>query len=166
MTGLDEFESELLCLLPRLRRFARSLTRDPVKADDLCQVAIERALRFRASLRDDARMDAWLFTMVRNCWTDEQRSQGRHQSRTVSLELVPADDLADRAAGTGPLTSMDLRRAVERLPVEQRECVALVWIEGFAYREASEMLGLPIGTLTSRLARARKALLAVLEEPE
>lgn len=110
-------------------------------------------------------MDAWLFTMVRNCWIDEQRSQGRHHSRTVSLELVPTEDLADRGADIGPIARMDLRRAVERLPDEQRECVALVWIEGFAYREASEMLGVPIGTLTSRLARARKALLAVLEEP-
>jgi len=158
---LEDFERELLALLPRLRRFARSLTRDEAEADDLCQVAIERALKRRAQHRPDARLDSWIFTIARNSWLDEVRSRQRR-----SMHLTSSDDLDDDASvatSMDPVTGMSLHQAMNALPLDQREAVALVWVEGLSYREASDILEIPVGTLTSRLARARQKLIMTLE---
>ena len=157
------FEAELLALLPRLRRFARALARDAADADDLCQTAIERALKARASWQDGTRLDAWMYRIVRNCWIDEARSRAR-----AALRLAP-EELGLSVAGDGEaeveaaVTGRDIDRAMARLPDEQREAVALVLVEGLAYRDAADVLEIPMGTLTSRLGRGRQALMAMLE---
>ena len=160
---LEAFERELLTLLPRLRRFARALARDVADADDLTQSALERALRARAQWQRGTRMDSWMMKIMRNCWIDEVRSRTR-RSRTFAPEeaalvappAIPSEaQRVEEADGVG--------RAMNLLPAEQREAVALVLVEGLSYREASELLEIPIGTLTSRLNRGRKALARTLE---
>jgi RNA polymerase sigma factor (sigma-70 family) len=159
--GLKQFEHELLELLPRLRRFARSLTRDSTEADDLCQAAVEKALKRRHQRRKEARLDAWMFMIMRNCWIDTQRSRRREADRFVSGDAAEARAMA--TPPSDPLAAAALHQAMGALPPEQREAAALVWVEGFSYAEAAQCLKIPLGTLTSRLARARGKLIKTLE---
>lgn len=153
---LQDFERELLTLLPRLRRFARSLARDAADADDLCQVALERALKSRHQWQEGTRLDAWMYRIIRNSWIDEVRTRTRRGQTFVAEEA----GLAIGAEGDADIRMemQDVDRAMRELPPEQREVIALVLVEGLAYREASKILGIPIGTLTSRLTRGRQAL--------
>ena len=154
-----EFNQELCALLPRLRRFARTLARDPADADDLVQVALERALARAAQWRPEARLDAWVFGIVRNAWIDEVRARQRGQ-RVFAPEEQGA--LVGESPFEGQDLAMSVQSALARLPEEQRMAIALVLIEGLSYREAAEAMDVPIGTLTSRLARGREALQALL----
>lgn len=156
---MDELRTELLGLLPRLRRFARVLARNPHDADDLVQTAIERALAHAGQLRADAPLAGWMFGIVRNAWIDEQRSRGRRGRLFAAAEA--GEDVAD-PRHAAPLEALAVQEAVARLPEEQRLAVALVLVEGLSYKEAAHIMEVPIGTLTSRLARARDALQAVL----
>ena len=160
---MQAFERELLTLLPRLRRFARALARDAADADDLTQAALERALKARGQWAPGTRLDAWMMKIVRNCWIDEMRSRAR-RART----FVPEEE--GTAVGSDAHREIEIRaemhdvdRAMNSLPAEQREAIALVLIEGLAYREAAELLEIPMGTLTSRLTRGRQALAQMLE---
>jgi RNA polymerase sigma-70 factor (ECF subfamily) len=148
----------LVRLLPRLRRFARAITGDPHDADDLVQTALARALARAAQWRPEQRLEGWVFGIVRNAWIDEQRGRGRR---------LFATDADIDALGTSPITGQETMLAVEKamaqLPEEQRSAVALVLVEGLSYREAAEALEVPVGTLTSRLARGRAALQALLD---
>jgi RNA polymerase sigma-70 factor (ECF subfamily) len=150
---------QIVALLPRLRRFARNLTRNPHDADDVLQIAVERALTRLDQWRSDARLDSWLFKIVRNAWIDEIRSRGRRDRVFAAAE-------AGDNVGHDPLATeielLSVQTAMARLPEEQREAVSLVLVEGLPYREAAEVLGVPVGTLTSRLARGRAALQAML----
>lgn len=158
------FESDLLALLPRLRRFAMSLSRDAADGDDLCQAAVERALKSRGQWQPGTRLDSWMFRIMRNLWIDEVRTRGR-RDRTFAPEEAGAavGDDGDRRIEMAVEIS-DVGRAMDRLPPEQREAIALVLVEGFAYREAAEILDIPMGTLTSRLVRGREALMRELGE--
>lgn len=156
-----ELRTELVELLPRLRRFARALARDPHDADDLVQTAIERALAAAGQLRADAPVAGWVFGILRHAWIDEQRARGRRARLFATGES--AEEVADPARGA-PLDSITVQDAVARLPEEQRLAVALVLVEGLSYKEAAHVMEVPIGTLTSRLARARDALQAMLGE--
>jgi RNA polymerase sigma-70 factor (ECF subfamily) len=138
------------------------LSRNPADADDLAQATVERALRSRDQWEPGSRLDSWLYRIMRNLWIDTVRSRGRREAHE-------APENEAQTVGSDPRESIDasleLQRAMaamDRLPAEQREVVALILIEGFGYREASEMLGLPIGTVSSRLVRGRTALLAML----
>jgi RNA polymerase sigma-70 factor (ECF subfamily) len=164
---LDRFESELVELLPRLRRFGRAIARDADDADDLVQVALERALRHRALWRTDTRLDSWMFRIMRNAWTDEVRKRAR-RGRVVEADAGRAAEVADPAQPSmeARLAARAAERALEALPEEQRMPVALVLIEGLSYREAAEVLGIPEGTLTSRLSRGRAELAATLLQGE
>ena len=160
---LDGFERELLTLLPRLRRFARALARDAADADDLVQASLERALKARDQWQEGTRLDSWMYRIVRNSWIDEARARTRRAQTFVAEEAgaaVGADGHEDieRAAAM-----RDVGRAMAELPEEQREAVALVLVEGLAYKEAAEILDVPMGTLTSRLTRGRQALARRLE---
>ena len=164
MTSALGFEDELSALLPRLRRFAHGLSRNPADADDLTQLTIERALRSRDQWQAGTRLDSWTYRIMRNLWIDTARSRVRKEK----FEAPPEEG---ESVGQDPRdaiqASIDLKRvmaAMERLPDEQREVVALILIEGFGYREASELLDLPIGTVSSRLVRGRTALLAMVGE--
>jgi len=158
------FDDQLASLLPRLRRFAHSLARDSADADDLTQATIERALKSRDQWQPGTRLDSWAYRIMRNLWIDTARARSRKSAREAPEEegLNIGDDPREAMDA-----SLDLKRvmaAMARLPDEQREVVALILVEGFGYREVSEMLGLPIGTVSSRLVRGRTALLAMVGE--
>ena len=162
MASSETFDSHLTQLLPRLRRFAFALSRNGADADDLAQATVERALRSRDQWQPGTRLDSWLYRIMRNLWIDTVRGRGRRERHEA-----PEDAAKD--VGEDPREAMDasmeLQRAMsamERLPDEQREVVALILIEGFGYREVSEMLDLPIGTVSSRLVRGRIALVEML----
>ncbi len=155
----QNIHDQIVALLPRLRRFARNLTRNPHDADDVVQIAVERALTRLDQWRSDARLDGWMFKIVRNAWIDELRSRARRDKIFLAAE---AGDIigTDSVASTTELLSV--QSAMAQLPDEQREAVSLVLVEGLPYKEAADVLDVPIGTLTSRLARGREALQAIL----
>ena len=159
-----DFDSGLTECLPRLRRFAHALSRDASDADDLTQSTIERALIARRQWQPGTRLDSWLYRIMRNLWIDTARSR----TRKARLEAPPeAGSNVGVDARPGMEASIDLARvmaAMDRLPDEQREVVALILVEGFGYRETAETLGLPIGTVSSRLVRGRMALLEMVGE--
>ncbi len=158
------FEAELVELVPRLRRFARGLVRDVGDADDLCQAAIERALKSRDQWQQGTRLDSWMYRITRNLWIDDRRAAGRrgiHAPIDESATQVAGDGAAQVEAGA---LRGDVDSAMAHLPDEQREVVMLVLVEGYAYREAAELLEVPIGTVTSRLARGRETLMYLLGE--
>jgi RNA polymerase sigma factor (sigma-70 family) len=159
MDQASPFEDQLAALLPRLRRFAHALSRNETDADDLTQATVERALRSRDQWQAGTRLDSWAYRIMRNLWIDTVRARARRDK--VEAPPEEADRLGTDGAGAME-ASVDLNRmmaAMERLPEEQREVVALILIEGFGYRETAEMLGVPIGTVSSRLVRGRTALL-------
>ncbi len=158
------FGDELCALLPRLRRFAHALSRTPADADDLTQMTIERALRAKTQWQAGTRLDSWLYRIMRNLWIDTVRSRGRKERFEAPVD--EAEKLGHDPRD-GVDAAIDLKRvmvAMDRLPAEQREVIALILIEGFGYREAAELLDLPIGTVSSRLVRGRAALLALIGE--
>ncbi len=158
----ETVHDDIVALIPRLRRFARTLTRDPHDADDVVQIALERALSRLDQWHRDARLDSWLFKIVRNAWIDEVRSRGR-RDRVFAGEEAGEHVGVDAMAGQTDLLSV--QSAMAMLPEEQRTTVSLVLVEGLSYQEAADVLGIPVGTLTSRLARARDAL-QILLDPE
>lgn len=164
MDQASPFEDQLASLLPRLRRFAHTLSRDATDADDLTQATIERALRAKDQWQPGTRLDSWAYRIMRNLWVDTARGRTRRAAREAPEEegLSVGED-----PRPGIEAAVDLHRvmaAMERLPDEQREVVALILVEGFGYREVSEMLGVPMGTVSSRLVRGRTALLAMVGE--
>lgn len=154
----DQLSNEIASLLPRLRRFARALAGQTADADDVVQIALERAWMRIDQFQPGTRLDAWLFSIVRNAWIDETRARARRARMFAPAELGESVGGGGEASAHMRLEAQDLCAAMQALPEEQREAVALVCVEGLAYREAADALGVPIGTLTSRLARGREAL--------
>lgn len=158
----DSVRRELASLVPRLRRFARALTRKPDEADDLVQIALEKALRNLDAWTPGTRLDSWMFRIMKNAWIDEVRS------RSVRTRVFAPEEAGERVGADGAaameihLDAQAVRSAMETLPEEQRVAVALVLVEGLSYREAADLLEVPMGTLTSRLARGRAAIEAKL----
>jgi len=154
----DAVRRDLVALLPRLRRFARALTRSVDEGDDLVQSALERALRNLDGWTPGTRLDSWMFRIMKNCWIDEIRS------KTVRDRVLAPEEAGVTVGNDGAmamehyLEAQAVRAAMNTLPEEQRLAVALVLVEGFSYREAADLLEVPIGTLTSRLARGRAAI--------
>jgi RNA polymerase sigma-70 factor (ECF subfamily) len=159
---LAAFEDDLVALLPRLRRFAHALARNAADADDLCQVTLEKALVARRQWQPDTRMDSWMYRIMRNSWIDTARARGRAAQTFVAEEAGQGVGMAGGAEARVALG--EVGAAMEALPDEQREAVALVLVEGLAYKEAAEILEIPMGTLTSRLVRGRQALMTILGE--
>jgi RNA polymerase sigma-70 factor, ECF subfamily len=149
--------AELAALVPRLRRFARSLSRDEAAADDLVQAALERALLNLDRWRPGTRLDSWLCRILQNAWLDDRRRWAARGRWTVPIEedmlVVDGGRLAEDR-----LLLSRVMEAVALLPREQRAVLDLVAFEGLTYREAADTLGAPIGTVMSRLARARLRL--------
>ena len=165
--SVDELRQGLAALMPRLRRFARTLAWQREDADDLVQAALERALRAADQWQPGTRLDAWLFRIMKNAWIDELRARGRRSE--VMVDNVDAEELEEkvgRSETSGVITRLAVQAAMQRLPEEQRVVVSLVLVEGLAYKEAAELLEIPVGTLTSRLARGREALQALLVDGE
>lgn len=155
-----DFAEQLLAFLPNLRRFAISLCRSGDMADDLVQSACERALASAASFRPGSRFDAWMFRILRNLWIDrlrQQRRGGGTEDIDDHRELAGSDGMRLIEARS---TLAAVRAAIARLPDEQREVLLLVCVEGLSYADTAAVLDIPIGTVMSRLARARIKLAA------
>ena len=154
---------QMVALIPRLRRFALGLTRNGPEADDVVQMALERAISKIHQFQPGTRLEAWLFRIVRTTWLDDRRRMARRPAESnedavnaFAGDSLPQTDTLDLRA--------DLARALGRLSDDQRAVVLLVLVEGQSYDEASEILGVPTGTIMSRLSRARTALMQALSE--
>jgi RNA polymerase sigma-70 factor, ECF subfamily len=156
------FSDQLVAVLPRLRRFARGLTGSAAEADDLVQAACERALARTHQFQVGTRFDSWMFRIVQTVWIDQLRA--RDTRRTESEEEtvhVGSDESVRRVEAR--LALREVQAAISGLPAEQRVALLLVTVEGMSYREAADIAGVPVGTIMSRLARARIALMGKLE---
>jgi RNA polymerase sigma-70 factor (ECF subfamily) len=154
------FKRELVALIPHLRAFARTLTGEQAAADDLAQDALMKAWDARASYQMGTNMKAWTFMILRNqFYSDKRRSWRQTQLDQEAAErtLVAVDD------PQAPVALDELRLALGMLPPEQREALILVGAGGFAYEEAAEICGCAVGTVKSRVSRARRALHGILE---
>ena len=162
MGSPSDFDRQLAALLPRLRRFAHALCRNTAEADDLTQSSVERALRSREQWQPGTRLDSWLYRIMRNLWVDTVRARARKEKFEAAPEETETLGEDPREAMDASIELQRVMAAMQRLPEDQREVVALILIEGFGYRETAEMLGLPIGTVSSRLVRGRTALLGMV----
>ncbi|HEV2363767.1 MAG TPA: sigma-70 family RNA polymerase sigma factor [Caulobacteraceae bacterium] len=155
----DTFRRELVSLIPHLRAFARTLAGDPTAADDLAQDAMVKAWDARESFEMGTNMKAWTFMILRNQFYSEKRRSWRQSQldqEAAERTLVATDDPA------APVALDELRLALAMLPAEQREALILVGAGGFAYEEAAEICGCAVGTVKSRVSRARRALHGIL----
>jgi RNA polymerase sigma-70 factor (ECF subfamily) len=153
------FKRELVSLIPQLRAFARSLERDPATADDLAQDAMLRAWRARGSFEAGTNMKAWTFRILRNRFYSEKRRSWRQNQldqEAAERTLVAIDD------PSAPLALDELRMGLAMLPAEQREALVLVGAGGFSYEEAAAICDCAMGTVKSRVSRARQALADIL----
>lgn len=155
----SSFQNELVALLPQLRAFARSLCGNRDQADDLVQEAVARAWRARTSFTPGTSMRAWTFTILRNTYFSELRRQKRQD--TLSAEAAHDWVLPEQEGG---LHLSDVERALNRLSPERRAALLLVSMGDFSYAEAAEICDCPIGTLRSRVSRARRDLEAMLDD--
>jgi RNA polymerase sigma-70 factor, ECF subfamily len=148
--------------LPRLRRFARGLSGSVADADDLVQAACERALARQHQFQEGTRFDSWMFRIVQTIWIDQVRSRDvRKEDGDIAEDRLGSDEPARRVEAR--LALDEVRRALDRLPPDQRTALLLVTVEGLSYKEAAEVVQVPVGTIMSRLARARIALQMQLE---
>lgn len=151
-------QQALIALIPRLRRFARVLTGSMADADDVVQASLEKAMANLNQYQHGTRLDSWVFRIARNHWVDDRRrahNRMGHDDIGEMIDLAGDDGVAVVEANA---EARMVRAAVDSLPPEQRDLVALVMLEELSYREAADMLGLPIGTVMSRLSRAKAAL--------
>lgn len=149
--------------IPRLRRYARALTGESNTADDLVQDALERACNKVHLWRRDSDLRAWLFSIMHNVFINQLR--GRRVLPTVPLD-EQRDDFAGQTAHADGLAIRDLDVALSLLPDEQREVLLLVGLEQMTYEETARSLGIPVGTVMSRLSRARERLRGIMEGVE
>ena len=161
----DDLRTEIAALVPRLRRFARALSGSSELGDDIVQTACVKALSRLDQFAPGTRLESWMFRIVRNAFLDHLRLKKAQGERTGEGVLDAQTDggLGARRAEDS-LTLAAVRREMAALPEDQRTVMALVAIEGLSYREAAEITGVPIGTVMSRLARARRRLLQLSDE--
>jgi RNA polymerase sigma-70 factor (ECF subfamily) len=157
-------DRQLLDWVPRLRRYARALAGNREDADDLVQDTLERAWSRAALWRGVADMRAWLFGIMHNLHVD-----GVRRPRVPTIGLGDGDGEGDADVAVPPaqgerLAVLDLQAALDRLPLEQKEVLLLVALEDMAYAEVAEALGIPVGTVMSRLSRGRERLRALMQD--
>ena len=155
-----DFKRELVALIPQLRAFARTLTGNPTAADDLAQEAMLKAWDAREGYELGTNMKAWAFMILRNQFYSERRRSWRSvqlDQEAAERTLVATDDPAS------PVALDEVRQALAMLPEEQREALILVGAGGFAYEEEAEICGCAVGTVKSRVSRARRALQSLLD---
>lgn len=159
----EQFRLRMIELLPRLRRFAYVLSGDRDRADDLVQETCARALANAGQWQPGTRLDSWMYRIAQNLWFDQMRAQ---KTRGEKVDIEAYDDLvgADGRSVTESRLTLELvSRKISELSQEQQMLITLVCIDGLSYKEAAEALGVPIGTVMSRLARARATLSAALD---
>lgn len=148
----------LVAFLPNLRRFAISLCHSRELADDLVQSTCERAIAAADTFVAGTRFDAWLFRILRNLWIDHLRRARTAGPQEDLEEAREVSTPSGEAASEARMTLLEVTEALQKLPEEQREVLVLVCVEELSYRDTAEVLSIPIGTVMSRLARARKNL--------
>lgn len=153
-------DDELRELMPRLRRFALWLARDPSNADDLVQATLERALSRWSKRREDASLRSWLFAILYRQFLDGRRRAKRHATFLGRLRM---DDEPQWPSAEREVVAQSMLQAFGRLDPDQRSLLLWVTVEGLSYKEVAEILAVPIGTVMSRLSRARKALRRLCE---
>ena len=155
------FKKELVAAIPHLRAFARSLCNDPTQADDLAQEALAKAWKARDSFEPGTSIKAWTFMILRNQFYSEKRRSWR----TAPLDMEMAENtLVANDNPTVPMELLELRSALAKLPDDQREALILVGAGGMAYEEAAQVCQCAVGTIKSRVSRARRALETLLNE--
>lgn len=154
------FEADVIGKIPQLRRYARALTGDAAWADDLVQDAAERALVRRKAFQPGSNLRAWLFTILRNLYIDQLRAR---REIAVDDESAPWRNLEAPRTEVDGLVLRDVQQALYHLSMEQREVLLLVGVEELTYQEASTVLSVPIGTIMSRLSRAREHMRMLLD---
>ena len=152
--------TDVVAQIPQLRRYARALTGDPWAADDLVQDTLERACDRWQLWRAGSDLRAWLFTLMHNLFIDGARRATRQAGRRVDIDDV-AGELAAPAGGVDD--ALDLQRCLLRLPDEQREVLLLVALQDLSYQDVARITGTPLGTVMSRLSRARARLRDLME---
>lgn len=157
----DDLRATLLELLPQLRRFARSLAGNRDDGDDLMQATVERILR--KGIPANATPRAWLFTICKNLFIDERRAHAVRLKAAQLPELAEAPTIGGERVALGEISLREVDHAMGELPEDQRLVISLITVEGMSYREAADVLDVPIGTVMSRLARARQALVRHFE---
>lgn len=160
---MESFLKELERWTPNLRRYARALTRNPEQADDLVQDCLERALGRRHLWNEDGNTRGWLFAIMHNIHANDTR---RRKSRPASVPLEPEGRDAQLGLPAGQhsrLAGLELAAALDALPDEQRQVILLVALEGMSYGEVAETIGVPPGTVMSRLSRGRERLRRLME---
>jgi len=157
----SDLTSRMVEFLPRLRRFATSLTHDQTLSEDLVQDTCARALERLDQWRPDSRLDSWMYRIAQNLWIDQLRTQ---RVRGEVVDIAAVMDLSDcdgRLVTESRLTVLELKRHIAQLPSDQQVLIRLICVDGLSYKEAAEALDSPTGTVMSRLARARLALCQV-----
>lgn len=154
----DDVRRQIVALLPRLRRFSYALTGNADRGDDLVQETCVRALSKLDQWQTDTRLDSWLYRIAQNIWFDRIRAL---KVRGTSVDIDDVVDLAGddgRTVTESRLTLNVVSAAIDRLPPDQKILIVLVCVDGLSYKDAADVLGIPIGTVMSRLARARRTL--------
>lgn len=157
----SSFREQLVGVIPHLRAFARSLCKDPTQADDLAQEALAKAWKARDSFEPGTSLKAWTFMILRNQFYSEKRRSWR--STPLDAE-VAENTLIANDNPTAPMELLELRAALNKLPDDQREALILVGAGGMAYEEAAQVCQVAVGTIKSRVSRARRALEVLLNE--
>jgi RNA polymerase sigma-70 factor (ECF subfamily) len=155
-----QFKTELLRTIPSLRAFAVSLTQNSDKADDLVQETLVKAWDKHESFQLGTNLKAWLFTILRNEFYSQMRKRGRE---VQDSEGIMTERLAVHPSQHGKLDLQDFRSALEMLPEDQREAIILIGASGFSYEEAAEICNCAVGTIKSRVSRARTRLQDILK---
>ena len=155
---------QLTDLIPRMRRFAIGLSGSADRGDELVQTACERLLRNKDTLRPGTRLDSWMYQVIRNLHIDAIRAQSVRDRSAEEIRQISYL----RPVATDPMDSKirlrEVNQAMQALSEEHRAALMLVCVEGLSYKEAAEVLKVPMGTVTSRLVRARKALMDKLDD--
>lgn len=159
MAVTADFKSGLLAAIPNLRAFAVSLTHNTDRADDLVQETLVKAWDKHESFQPGTNLKAWLFTILRNEFYSQMRKRGREIQDSDGIMTAR---LAVHPSQHGSLDLEDFRVALERLPEDQREAIILIGASGFSYEEAAEICGCAVGTIKSRVSRARSRLQELL----
>jgi RNA polymerase sigma-70 factor (ECF subfamily) len=158
---MSDFARLLEAEIPRLRRYARALTRDVTRADDLVQSCLTRAVAKQHLWQPGTDLRAWLFTILHNQHVNDVRRSVREGVTVAVEEMAPVLTVAPTAMAA--LQLRDLERAIAKLPQEQRQVILLVGLEGMRYEEVASILGVPVGTVRSRLSRGRDQLRRLMD---
>jgi len=160
-----DFQEELVALLPKLRRFAITLTGNMHEADDLVQQACEKALRKQNQWQTGTRLDSWVYRIIQNQHIDTLRGRSRRGEHTAESDITSLVDPSSEQKAERENMLSKLSKIIEELPAEQRSVMLLVAVEGHSYSEAAEALAIPVGTVMSRLSRARTRITSMLKKP-